>query len=366
MDRRRPARRQRAHGGRPRDRLSEERHRPALPQPQAATRRLRTDARWRRADVDVDHLLDRCTFPPAGTAVRCAFSGGADSTALVLLAVAAGCRVDAVHVDHGLRPSSGDEAAPAADLAARDRGAVPLPPRRRRAGTEPRSASTRRSASGARAGAATGHTADDQAETCSSTCCVAPAPAGSPAMRPGTRHPILALRRAETRRPVLASGLTPSSTRPTPTPGSCAIACAASCSRSSTRSPAVTSPPCSRAAPPCSPTTTCSSPIRPPSSTRPTPAPWPPRRRPLARRVRAQAGCRSRRSPARRSPRSTGCSPWPRGERVRCEIDGGRRVERHRQRLRILQGPESTGQSADRAVVSYDEMGNSDHAGGTR
>ena len=34
-------------------------------------------------------LLARCTFPPPGTAVDCAFSGGADSTALVVLAQAA-------------------------------------------------------------------------------------------------------------------------------------------------------------------------------------------------------------------------------------------------------------------------------------
>ena len=38
-------------------------------------------------------LLPRCCFPPAGTAVDCAVSGGADSLALLILATAAGCDV---------------------------------------------------------------------------------------------------------------------------------------------------------------------------------------------------------------------------------------------------------------------------------
>ena len=50
----------------------------------------------RSADL-VGRLLDRCTFPPAGSRVTCAVSGGADSSALLVLAVAAGCVVDAVH-----------------------------------------------------------------------------------------------------------------------------------------------------------------------------------------------------------------------------------------------------------------------------
>ena len=51
-------------------------------------------------------LLDRCTFPPAGEPLVCGVSGGADSLALLVLAVAAGCEVTAVHVDHGIRPGS--------------------------------------------------------------------------------------------------------------------------------------------------------------------------------------------------------------------------------------------------------------------
>ena len=67
----------------------------------------------------IAELLRRSTFPPAGTAVVCGFSGGADSTALVRLAVAAGCAVTAIHVDHGLRASSAREADQAARIADR-------------------------------------------------------------------------------------------------------------------------------------------------------------------------------------------------------------------------------------------------------
>ena len=63
--------------------------------------------RWPGRRRLVADLLARCTFPPAGTAVTCAVSGGADSPALLVLAVAAGCAVTAVHVDHGLRDGLG-------------------------------------------------------------------------------------------------------------------------------------------------------------------------------------------------------------------------------------------------------------------
>lgn len=55
-------------------------------------------------------LLGRCHFPPAGSTVSCAVSGGADSLALLALAVAQGLHVTAIHVDHGLRPDSAREA----------------------------------------------------------------------------------------------------------------------------------------------------------------------------------------------------------------------------------------------------------------
>ena len=65
--------------------------------------------RFKNHELVVD-ALTRCEFAPAGTAITCAVSGGADSMALLVLAVASGCAVTAVHVDHGLRPNSAVEA----------------------------------------------------------------------------------------------------------------------------------------------------------------------------------------------------------------------------------------------------------------
>jgi tRNA(Ile)-lysidine synthase len=144
-------------------------------------------------------LLDRCRFPGAGTPVTCAVSGGADSLALLALAVAAGCEVTAVHVDHGLRSGSAAEAERVADAAARFGAAF----RSCRVAVEPgpnleARARTARYAALPR-DVCTGHTADDQAETVLLQLLRGGGLAGFAAMRAGTRRPLLALRRHETR-----------------------------------------------------------------------------------------------------------------------------------------------------------------------
>jgi tRNA(Ile)-lysidine synthase len=159
--------------------------------------------------VETSRLLARCSFPQAGSHLDCAVSGGADSLALLVLAVAAGCEVVAWHVDHGLRAGSAGEAA-VVERAARSLGAgfesrsaelVAGPNQEARARTARRALLP--------AGAATGHTADDQAETILLNLLRGAGLAGLSGMRPGWRHPILALRRAETVALVAAAGLAP-------------------------------------------------------------------------------------------------------------------------------------------------------------
>jgi tRNA(Ile)-lysidine synthase len=151
-----------------------------------------------RVDPLNTDLVGRCTFPPAGTPLVCAVSGGADSLALLVLATAAGCRVTAVHVDHGLRPGSATEAEVVASAAARyesafksERVAVADGPN-----LEARARAARLEVLGP--DAATGHTADDQAETVLANLLRGAGVDGLAAMRAGPRHPLLGLRRSDT------------------------------------------------------------------------------------------------------------------------------------------------------------------------
>jgi tRNA(Ile)-lysidine synthase len=151
-----------------------------------------------------DDLLRRCTFPPAGEAVVCAVSGGADSLALLALAVAAGCRAHALHVDHGLRDTGPAEAAVVV-AAAQELGAT-IQVVRVEVGPGPDlEARARLARYGALPkGVLVGHTADDQAETLLLNLMRGTGLDGLCAMRadgggPGqARRPILQLRRAET------------------------------------------------------------------------------------------------------------------------------------------------------------------------
>jgi len=118
--------------------------------------------------------------------------------ALLVLAVEAGCTVTAVHVDHGLRPGSGAEAAIVARAAQRLGAAFRSVSVTVGAGpnVEARAREARRSV--LPAGAATGHTMDDQAETVLLNLLRGAGLDGLAGMRPGPTHPILGLRRRET------------------------------------------------------------------------------------------------------------------------------------------------------------------------
>jgi tRNA(Ile)-lysidine synthase len=170
----------------------------------------------RPADEWIAPLLARSRFPEAGTHVVCGVSGGPDSLALLALALAQGCAVTAVHVDHGLRPGSSAEAEVVIDAAARlaDRfaaGSVQVHTEAVVVGAGPNLEARARAARHRVLGpdALLGHTADDQAETVIMNLIRGAGVAGLAGIRADHRHPILALRRSETHAVCARLGLTP-------------------------------------------------------------------------------------------------------------------------------------------------------------
>lgn len=146
----------------------------------------------------MSQLLDRCSFPAAGTPVDCAVSGGPDSLALLVLAIEAGLEVTAWHVDHGLRSTSAAEGRTVVEVAGR------LGAQTRRVvaqvadgpNLEARARDARRTA--LPPGVLTGHTADDQAETVLMNLLRGSGVPGAAGIGDPHRRPLLALRRSET------------------------------------------------------------------------------------------------------------------------------------------------------------------------
>lgn len=144
-------------------------------------------------------LAARCAFPAPGTPVHCAVSGGADSTALAILAVCAGVRPVLWHVDHGLRDGGSDEAAAVARLA-ESLGAT-AECRSVRVGHGPNLEARARAARYAALpdGVLTGHTLDDQAETVLINLLRGAGTTGLTGIKRHSTRPLLGLRRSETR-----------------------------------------------------------------------------------------------------------------------------------------------------------------------
>lgn len=178
-------------------------------------------------------FLARCDFPPPGTPVTLAVSGGPDSLALLALARAAGLDAVAIHVDHGLRPGSAAEA----DLVEASAGRLGAGFESRSVLVEPGPDLEARARRARYAvlpeGVMTGHTMDDQAETVLINLLRGagldglagmrrrhPAPSRpdpswpdpsrpDPSRPDRVRRPLLGLRRAETPEVCRAAGLEP-------------------------------------------------------------------------------------------------------------------------------------------------------------
>ena len=154
-------------------------------------------------------LLAKCAFGPADdqdprdrthrvAGTHCAVSGGADSTALAVLAVGAGLRPTLWHVDHQLRADSAAEAAVVSQLAMAL--GVQFESRTVTVEAGPNlEARCREARYGVLpVGVMTGHTADDRAETMLLNLMRGAARSGMAPLAPGPTHPIAALRRSET------------------------------------------------------------------------------------------------------------------------------------------------------------------------
>lgn len=162
------------------------------------------------ASALIAELLPRCTFPPSGSSVSCAVSGGADSLALLLLAHAHGLSISIEHVDHGIRPESATDITVIRDVAQQlgithvNVHTVNVP---EGSNLEARARAARYDAMPE--GVLTGHTADDQTETLLINLLRGAGSSGLGAMRPGHTRPLLNIRRTETEALCSAWGITP-------------------------------------------------------------------------------------------------------------------------------------------------------------
>ena len=118
--------------------------------------------------------------------------------ALMALAVAHGLSVTAVHVDHGIRADSHTDVDLIRPVAERWGVAVETHTVNIEPGPNLEARARHARYAALPDDAMTGHTADDQAETVLINLLRGAATSGLSAMRPGTRRPILALRRLET------------------------------------------------------------------------------------------------------------------------------------------------------------------------
>jgi len=157
----------------------------------------------------VETLLPLCAFANSGE-ITCGVSGGADSLAMLVLALASGRKVTAVHVNHNLRETSADEIRHVEQMAV-SLGAqfesLSVTVDNQGLGLEGNARQARFSLLPPNVN--TGHTMDDQAETILINMLRGAGLLGLSGIRPGPEHPILQLRRAHTHKLCALMGLQP-------------------------------------------------------------------------------------------------------------------------------------------------------------
>jgi len=117
---------------------------------------------------------------------------------LLILAVAAGCEVTAHHVDHGLRDGSGAEGEMVSQLAERLGASFVQHRADVSAGANLEARARQARFALLPADVATGHTLDDRAETVLINLLRGAGRTGMSPLRPSLRHPIIGLRRSQT------------------------------------------------------------------------------------------------------------------------------------------------------------------------
>lgn len=144
----------------------------------------------------LDRLAPRCTFPDRSH-LDCAVSGGADSCALLVLALHSGHSVTAHHVDHGIRRGSDAEAAIVRGIADRFGAGFASHTVKVSSGQNLEARAREMRYGVLPDGVLTGHTADDHAETVLLHLMRGGGLDGAAGIRQENR-PILGLRRSET------------------------------------------------------------------------------------------------------------------------------------------------------------------------
>lgn len=163
----------------------------------------------------INSVLERCRFPLAKDAniispiFDLAVSGGPDSLAMTVLALAAGLRIRIWHFDHQIRDTSTLEAEWVAEFAESIGAEFSLVSHKIEAGSNLEARARKARKESFPRDIATGHTMDDQVETLLINLLRGSGTAGLSAMRIGAAKPILALRKAETSQICKVVGLNP-------------------------------------------------------------------------------------------------------------------------------------------------------------